>query len=86
MLNNLFGLARNTEDPKAMRRYIEALVVVSPEVDHYLWFRAVLNYQTDRRADALQDIESLLERPNLSVEREPIRQLRTLLMEEQTSR
>lgn len=85
MLNNLFGLARNSEDPKAMRRYIEALVVVAPEVDHYLWFRAVLNYQTDRREDALQDIEALLERPDLEVEREPIRQLRTLLLEEKNT-
>jgi regulator of sirC expression with transglutaminase-like and TPR domain len=84
MLNNLFGLARNSEDPKAMRRYIEAMVVVAPEVDHYLWFRAVLNYQTDRRVDALQDIDILLERPMLSVEREPIRQLRTLLLQEKT--
>jgi hypothetical protein len=45
----------------------------------------VLNYQTDRREDALQDIEALLERPDLEVEREPIRQLRTLLLEEKNT-
>lgn len=83
MLNNLFGIARNNENPDAMRRYIEALVVVAPEIDHYLWFRAVLNYQTDRSSDALQDVETLLERPNLSVEREQVRQLRAVLQQQE---
>lgn len=85
MLNNLFGLARNNEEPEAMRRYTEALVTVAPEADHYLWFRAVLNYQTDRISDALKDVESLLERPNLSVEREQVRQLLTILLKEGAS-
>ncbi|MBD3676082.1 MAG: trypsin-like peptidase domain-containing protein [Planctomycetaceae bacterium] len=86
MLNNLFGIARNSEDPDAMRRYTEALVIIAPEADHYLWFRAVLNYQTQRETDALKDIEMLLERPNLEVDREQVRQLREVLKKSKVSR
>jgi regulator of sirC expression with transglutaminase-like and TPR domain len=81
MLNNLFRTATGSEDPAAMRRYMEALVAVEPDEDQYLWFRAVLNYQTDHAEDALKDVDTLLDKRSLTIDREPIRQLKTLLEE-----
>ncbi len=81
MLNNLFGIARNRERVEEMRRYIEALVVVAPEEDRYLWFRAVLNYQTDRHADALSDVDELLSRDSLSIDRGQVQQLKQVLLD-----
>ena len=76
---NLFGIARDDEDAEQMRRYMDTLTAVVPDEDRYLWFRAVLNFQTDRRADALADVEALLERPSLSVDRGQVRELQQVL-------
>ena len=75
MLSNLFSLARDREEFERMRRYSAALMIVVPEDEVYLWYRAVLNYQTERFEDAASDVDTLLKRPELSLDRRPILEL-----------
>jgi hypothetical protein len=75
MLSNLLSLARDREEFDRMRHYSAALMLVNPDEERYLWYRAVLNYQTERYGDAARDAETLLNRPDLSLDRRPILEL-----------
>lgn len=75
MLSNLLSLARDREEFDRMRHYSAALMLVNPDEERYLWYRAVLNYQTERYADAARDAEELLNRPDLALDRQPILEL-----------
>lgn len=61
IIQNLLGLARESEDPVAMLRYIETLVELDPTVAQQRWLRAVFRYELGMLDDAKVDIDWLLQ-------------------------
>ena len=61
MLHNLLGLTKRSQDTDAALRYLEAIVAISPDAGRERFLRAVLRFQAGRRAEALADIDWLLE-------------------------
>lgn len=61
IIQNLLGLARESEDPNAMLRYIETLVELDPTVAQQRWLRAVFRYELGMLDDAKIDIDWLLQ-------------------------
>lgn len=82
MQRNLMGVARDANDPEAMRRYVETILVLDPDSGLDRWYRAVLNYQTSRHAEALADVDWVLKHRPPEVELPRVRQLRRILEEQ----
>ncbi|GAB4144178.1 MAG: hypothetical protein Tsb009_15780 [Planctomycetaceae bacterium] len=81
MLRNLMGVARDSNDPESMLRYVETIVVLDPESGLDRWYRAVLNYQTRRYDEAIADTEWVIQHRPPEVELSRVRQLRRILGE-----
>eukprot|EP00913_Durusdinium_trenchii_P028328 g26556.t1 len=62
MQRNLMGVARDANDPEAMLRYVETILVLQPDSGIDRWFRAVLNYQTSRYEEALADVDWVIQK------------------------
>ena len=60
MLNNLLGVSPN--DPRAMHRYLNALLAIEPDHGQYHWLRAVVRYRLEEREAALEDVSWILEK------------------------
>lgn len=82
MLNNLMGVARDAGDAEAMLRYVETLLVINQDAPEYRWYRAVLRFQTDRNAEALQDTTWLMDKRPAEIEMPRVEQLHRILEEE----
>jgi len=79
MLRNLMGTARDANDPEAMLRYVETVLVIDPKSGLDRWFRAVLNYQTLRYKESLADIDWVLKEQPDDVELDQVRQLKRIV-------
>lgn len=79
MLFNLLGVAEREADHQAMLRYLELLVDLDPQSGPERWMRAVLRLQLDRREQARQDADWLLEHKPDGVDLDRVRHLRQLL-------
>jgi serine protease Do len=60
MLHNLLSVSDS--DPKALNRYLNAILGVDPESAQHRWLRAIVRYRLRERAAALTDVEWLLAR------------------------
>jgi serine protease Do len=74
MLRNLLGTV-NESDQEALLKYLDAILVVSPEAGPERWFRAIVRFRTDRRAAALADCQWLQEHQPAGVDLEQVQQL-----------
>jgi regulator of sirC expression with transglutaminase-like and TPR domain len=81
MLRNLMGIAQKAGDAEAMLQYTESVLILDPASAEDRWFRAVLYYQTERREEALADVEWLIEREPPGVDLARVKQLREILTE-----
>ena len=81
MLRNLMGAARDNNDAEAMLRYVETVLVINPKSGMDLWFRAILNFQTGRLAEALVDVDRILKEQPEEVELPRVRQLKRILQD-----
>lgn len=79
MVQNLFGTAQGARDAEAMLRYIETMLVIEPEDGVNRWFRAVLEYQTRRYAEALADVEWIEEHTPAGVDLQQVEELKGVL-------
>ena len=79
MLMNLMNVAPDENDPETMLRYVETMTALDPENGEFRWFRAVLRFQTDRLAEALEETTWLLEQRPAGVELSQVRQLQSVL-------
>ncbi len=61
IIQNLLGLARESEDPTAMLRYIETLVELDPTAGQQRWLRAVFRFELGMLDEAQVDIDWLLQ-------------------------
>lgn len=82
MLRNLIGNANDAEDHERMLRYIELVLVLTPDSVQDRYFRAVLCLQTQRYPQARLDAEWLLEKQPEQFPREVLEELsRTIARE-----
>ena len=79
MLHNLLGLARATSDAPAMIRYLDAILVVSPDAAQERSERAVTRLQAGDRQGALDDVDWLISHPAEGVDIERLREFRQLI-------
>jgi len=79
MLRNLMGVARDDEDPEAMLRYVETVLVIEPDSGLDRWYRAILRFQTGRLTEALVDVNWVLREQPANVEMPRARQLKRIL-------
>ncbi len=80
MVHNLMGVARTERDVEAMLRYVQTLLAIDPHDAEQRWFRAVLQYQTRRHGEALQDVEWLLDNQPAGVDLDQVRKLQQVLV------
>ncbi len=83
MLNNLIGIAQREGDREALRRYLEAMVVVMPDAFQYRGMRALVRFDTGRRTAAVADLDWFLEHEPPGIDLERIRAMRTQMMNAQ---
>ncbi len=79
MFRNLLGVAQREQDVNAGLRYLDGLLLVAPDSGPDRFLRAVLRYQKGRKAEALEDVDYLLEHEPADVDLNRVRSLRRLL-------
>ncbi|HET6426176.1 MAG TPA: transglutaminase family protein [Planctomycetaceae bacterium] len=82
MLRNLIGNASNAEDHERMLRYIELVLVLTPDSVQDRYFRSVLSLQTQRYQQARMDAEWLLEKEPEQFPREILEELNRTIARE----
>jgi S1-C subfamily serine protease/regulator of sirC expression with transglutaminase-like and TPR domain len=76
MLNNLLSLAQNDRDLPRMLRYLDALVVLDPKGGAARGMRALVRAESGRQAEALADLDWIIEHQPENIDLERVRQLR----------
>jgi len=76
MLQNLLGVAQQADDREAMLRYTEAMVGIDPEDIQSRGLRAVMRFQTGRRAAAVADLDWILDKRPEGIDLEELRAMR----------
>jgi len=81
MLHNLMGLARDSSDANGMLNYVDTIVAIDSQRGEERWFRAVLNFQTDRYDEAMEDTEWLLKHRPPGVDIQRVREFQQVLID-----
>jgi len=79
MLRNLLGLAQRDQNLDAMLGYLDSAIAVAPDSGDERFMRAVIYFQTRRRADGIEEADWLLEHKPRGVDLNRVRELRELL-------
>jgi regulator of sirC expression with transglutaminase-like and TPR domain len=79
MLHNLLNLARKEGDAVGGLRYLDAILVATPDASEERLMRAGGRWQTGDRNGALQDIDWLLAHQPDGVDLDRVRELRRLV-------
>jgi S1-C subfamily serine protease/regulator of sirC expression with transglutaminase-like and TPR domain len=82
ILRNLLRVAFEQEDATAMMRYVDTVLLISPESGESHWLRAGLRYRAGRYAEAMEDVQWILENGADGVDPRRVRDLRAILVEE----
>jgi regulator of sirC expression with transglutaminase-like and TPR domain len=61
LVQNLLNLARDDHDVRGGLRYLDAILVLTPDSAQDRWMRAILRYNVKQREGALEDADWLLE-------------------------
>ena len=85
MLRNLVQSAEREEDASARLRYVDAIIAIDPNDRYTRAMRAMIHYGESRFTKALIDIEFLIEKNPNAPELEPLRVLRSRLIEQGAS-
>lgn len=76
ILRNLWNVALGQEDRESMLRYTDTLLRIDESSAEHRWFRALLQLQTGRLDEAVEDVDWLLENPSPQINPLEVRQLR----------
>jgi regulator of sirC expression with transglutaminase-like and TPR domain len=79
VLQNLLGLAQEDQDVVGALRYLDAMIIITPDAGREHWMRAVLRYNTRQRDGAREDCDWLIEHHPEGIEQERVVELRKLL-------
>jgi regulator of sirC expression with transglutaminase-like and TPR domain len=82
MLQNLYGVARHEKDMSAVLRYLDTILVISPDVVRERWMRAVFRYEGGERRGALEDADWILRKEPAGIDLRAVRQFRRMLTRE----
>ncbi|QDT36814.1 putative periplasmic serine endoprotease DegP-like precursor [Stratiformator vulcanicus] len=85
MLRNLMGIAREDEDVAGLLRYVDAVLTIDPDSSRDLFYRAVLNYQSELWEAAIDDCDRLLDSKSRDVDLARVAQLKSLVIERRDS-
>ena len=85
MLRNLVQSAEREEDTIARLRYVDAIIAIDPEDRYTRAMRAMIHYGESRFTKALIDIDFLINKNPNAPELEPLRVLRSRLIEQGAS-
>lgn len=80
LLHNLIGVARGEGDLKSTLRYLDTILLLSPEEVEDRMMRAAVRYQLANQKGALEDVDWLLEKHPAGMNEEKVLELRRLLM------
>jgi regulator of sirC expression with transglutaminase-like and TPR domain len=78
ILQNLLGLAQQRSDKEAILRYVEAMVLIDPELVRERGLRAVLHFETGRREAAVKELDWFLENKPAGIDLEQIREMQNV--------
>ena len=76
MLRNLWNVALGQEDRESMLRYSDTILRLDDSNAEQRWYRALLELQTGRVAEAIADADWLLEHPSPEIDMTQLRQFR----------
>ena len=76
VLQNLIGVAQRADDREAMLGYTEAVVAIAPDDIQGRGLRAVMRFQTGRRAAAVADLDWILEKNPEGIDLDELRAMR----------
>lgn len=79
MLRNLLGSAQAERDGAGALRYLGALVALDEEAADARWMRALLLAQADRKAEAIADVDWLIEHHPAGLDLDRVLEFRRLL-------
>ena len=85
MLRNLVQSAEREEDASARLRYVDAIIAIDPNDRYTRAMRAMIHYGESRFTKALIDIDFLINKNPNAPELEPLRVLRSRLIEQGAS-
>jgi serine protease Do len=80
VLTNLLGVAQRKQDREAMLRYLDALLAIDASLPRERGMRAMLRFETGRKAVAVNDLDWLLEKKPEGVDLEKVRELREFFL------
>jgi regulator of sirC expression with transglutaminase-like and TPR domain len=75
MLQNLLGVAQSRADREALLRYLEAILALDPTLARERGMRAMVRFETGRRAAALADLDWFFEHKPEGIDLDQIRSL-----------
>jgi regulator of sirC expression with transglutaminase-like and TPR domain len=79
MLQNLHGIARQEKDVAGALRYLDTILVISPESVRERWMRAVSRHEAGQRRGALEDTDWILRNKPEGIDLRLVRQFRQML-------
>ena len=82
MLRNLHAIAARGQDTPGMLRYLDAILVLTPDSPQDRMYRAFFRYQSGQGASALEDLDWLIEHEPPGIELDRVRALRQRITEE----
>jgi S1-C subfamily serine protease/regulator of sirC expression with transglutaminase-like and TPR domain len=82
MLHNLLGVARREQDVDAGLRYLDGILMLDPSAAQDRMMRAGIYLSKGRKADALSDVQYLLDHPSDDVDERQLQRLKRALEEE----
>jgi serine protease Do len=80
MLHNLLSVSGT--DPKAMHRYLNAILSIDPTSAQHRWLRAIVRYRLQDRERALEDVDWLLENKPAEIESAQVLDLQRAIREQ----
>ncbi len=80
MLHNLLSVSGT--EPKAMHRYLNAILSIEPTSAQHRWLRAIVRYRLQDRVRALEDVEWLLENKPAEIETARVLDLQKAIREQ----
>lgn len=81
VLTNLLGVAQRNTDREAMLRYLDALLTIDASLTRERGMRAMVRFETGRKAVAVGDLDWFLEKQPEGVDLERVRELRKFFLD-----
>lgn len=80
VLTNLLGVAQRKADREAMLRYLDAMLAIDASLTPERGMRAMVRFETGRKAVAVSDLDWLLEKKPEGVDLEKVKELRAFFL------